>query len=245
MALRLRLVAVGIEGPVNLGYIFRLSENFEVDELYLVSPTASVAESLRWAAKASDMAWKATVVGSLKEALRDVELSVCTSDESSARDLLRSPVSPEQAAELMIARKGTVALVVGRESVGLTRDELAQCDLLCTIPASPKYTALNVSNATAVLLYEIYKARRKSPEYEPPSRKTIALAEAYARSLAAAVGSSEDDPGLSVRRLLSKATAAEARHLLNLLSKACSSLGCRDMARRKLEELCGGPCEEA
>lgn len=243
--MRLRLVAVGIEGPVNLGYIFRLSVNFDVDELYLVSPTASVAESLRWAAKASDMAWKATIVGSLEEALKGVELSVCTSDESSARDLLRSPITPEQAAELMNARRGTVALVVGRESVGLTRDELAKCDLLCTIPSSPKYTALNVSNATAILLYEIYKARRGAPEYEPPTRKTIALAEAYARSLALTVGNSEDDSGLSVRKLLSKSTAAEARHLLNLLSKACSSLGCRDMARRKIEELCGGPCDEA
>ncbi|WP_117354238.1 RNA methyltransferase [Acidilobus sp. 7A] len=235
VGLKLRLVAVGIEGPVNLGYIYRLSRNFDVDELYLVSPSASVTESLRWAARASDEAWEAVVVGNLKEALKGVELSICSSDEVSARDLLRTPITPEQAAELMSSRNGTVALVVGRESVGLTREELALCDLLCTIPASQKYTALNVSNATSIMLYEIYKARARAPPYEPPDAKTVRLAEAYARALTGRVGGDEDEVGLAVRKVLSKATAAEARSLLSLLSKSCSSLGCKEEARRIVE----------
>jgi rRNA methylase len=86
----LRLIMVGPEGPVNLGYVARLAENFEVDELALVSPQASIAESLRWAARGSSRLLEVAVYPSLYEALKDVDLSICTSDESSARDVLRT-----------------------------------------------------------------------------------------------------------------------------------------------------------
>ncbi len=238
--MRLRLVVVGPEGPVNLGFIARLAENFEVDELAIVSPQASVAESLRWAAKAWHRLLSASFFPDLRDALRGVDLSICTSDESSARDLLRTAVTPEEAAA-EATRRGLVALVLGRESVGLTREELSLCDMLCTIPASERYRALNVSNAAAVLLYEIYKAR-KSPRIseEAPGRDVVLWAEAYARALWGALGQGgQEEVGLAVRKAVSRAHAAEASYLLRLLSRACSALGCKGAAEEAARGLSG------
>ncbi len=240
--MKLRLVVVGPEGPVNLGYIARLAENFEVDELALVSPQASVAESLRWAAKAWPRLLSVQLYSSLRDALSDVDLSICTSDERSASDLLRTAITPEEAASLAVRRR-LVALVLGRESVGLTRDELSVCDLLCTIPASPSYAALNVSNAAAILLYELFKARRGPIlTEEAPGRDVLTWSEAYARALWRKVshGGAEEEIGIAVRKVLSRAYQSEASQVLRLLSRACSAIGCKETAEEVARSLAGG-----
>ncbi|MGC9071158.1 MAG: RNA methyltransferase [Acidilobus sp.] len=237
--MRLRLVVVGPEGPVNLGYIARLAENFDVDELAIVTPQASVAEAYRWAAKAWPRLATAKVYPSLREALAGVELSICTSDESSAHDVLRTAVTPEEAA-LEGSRRGSVALVVGRESVGLAREELSMCDLLCTIPASPRYTALNLSNATAIILYMLYRESRLQRQIgEAPDRMVTTWTEAYARALwkALSTGVGEDELGIAVRKMASRSQRAENSLLLRLLSRACSALGCKEVAEEEARKL--------
>ena len=233
--MRLRLVVVGIEGDANLGYLLRLAENFDVAEVFLVRPSASISASTRWAARASAKASDVVVAPTLEDALKGADLSICTSDEYSARDLLRTAVDPETAASLAAKREGLVALVVGRESVGLTRDELGTCDLLCTIPASPRYPALNLSNASAILLYEFYKASRSPSVEQPPDRKTIGLVAGYAKALAEAVFTDSRDAEaalVAVRKLASRANRAEAEAALRLLSRVCARLGCKGRAER-------------
>ena len=48
---------------------------------------------------------------------------------------------------------------MGRESRGLSNEELQRCDLVVSIPASSKYRTLNVASASAVLFYELWKTR--------------------------------------------------------------------------------------
>ena len=230
---RLRLVLVGVEGAVNLGMIARLAENFGVDELYLVSPVASIEEAREYAARAAHRLDSAVVVDSLAEALRGSSISICTSSLASDTDILRTPVYPWEAARLAAAYPGTVSLVMGRESVGLTRDEISMCSLLSTIPASPSYQALNLSNATAIYLYEIYRARLGAPRREGADPRLAALIEAYARALAGAVITDERrarDVATALRRVASRLGLhrREAEHLLYLLSRACRRIeGCR------------------
>jgi len=57
-----------------------------------------------------------------------------------------------------------LALVFGRESSGLTNQEIGRCDLLVTIPASHLYNVLNLSIAVSIILYEIFQQKRGGNE---------------------------------------------------------------------------------
>lgn len=162
--MRIKLVLVGTEGAVNLGFVLRLAMNFGVDEIVLVSPKVSPEEYdtvRRYAAKASGMLDKVRTVSCLDEAFEENELKACTTAKQSLEgDVLRESITPEELAE--IARGWEkVALVFGRESTGLTRKELAMCDATVTIPADPVYPVLNLSHAIAVILYVLYRSQSK------------------------------------------------------------------------------------
>lgn len=237
----LRLVVVGVEGAVNLGFLARLAENFDVDEMYLVAPKASLEEARRYAARAISRLEDAIVVSSLKEALKGVTVALCTSSFQSSSDAFRAPLSPREAAEIMSASPGIAALVLGRESVGLTRSEIAMCNLYSSIPASPKYPSLNLSNAAAIYLYELYLARYGGHvERDPATLDTLNLLEAYTRSLASRLIGHErrDEVIVSISRLAAKNIAArrEVENLLYLLAKACRFVeGCQDEVSRYMQ----------
>ncbi len=57
-----------------------------------------------------------------------------------------------------------VALVFGRERVGLTNDELQKCHYHVAIAANPEYSSLNPAMAVQVIAYEVRMAgwRRRS-----------------------------------------------------------------------------------
>ncbi|MCS7107563.1 MAG: rRNA methylase [Acidilobaceae archaeon] len=227
---RLRLVLVGTEGAINLGMIARLAENFDVDELYLVKPTADLREAEEFAARSAEQLRRAQVRERLEEALEGTSLSLCTSSLASAQDVLRSAVSPGEAVELAREVSGTVALVMGRESVGLTREELRLCTLLVTIGASPRYPVLNLANATAIMLYELFKVRGV-PHHEraPPDPKTVELVERYAREMAQLLISDQrraEEVAMSFRRLAAKGLLerVELENVLLLLSRASRAL---------------------
>ncbi|MGL4859164.1 MAG: TrmH family RNA methyltransferase, partial [Enterobacteriaceae bacterium] len=51
-----------------------------------------------------------------------------------------------------------VALVFGRERVGLTNEELQKCHYHINIAANPDYSSLNLAMAVQIVAYEIYQA---------------------------------------------------------------------------------------
>ncbi len=159
---RVRLVLVGTEGEINLGFIARLAANFGVEEVYLVSPSVDPfsEEVRRFAAHGAYMVDRFKIVDSLDEALQGVDLAACTSAKVGQKsDVLRHPVSAREFAEKIAPRYRSVAAVFGRESVGLTRSEISRCHLLVHIPANPEYPVLNLSHAVAIVLYELWLAR--------------------------------------------------------------------------------------
>ncbi|MET1159372.1 MAG: TrmJ/YjtD family RNA methyltransferase [Thermoprotei archaeon] len=167
--MRVRVVLVGIEGPVNLGIIARTCVNFDVDELYIVNPKADINEALKYAAKARDFLAKAQIVSSLDEAIKGVDLVAATSAIGyGIGDVLRQAVSIEDFVKEIRGRVNSIAIMFGRESTGLTREEIAKADVLVTIPANPGYPVLNISQAVSIILWELWKIRGVKPENIPP-----------------------------------------------------------------------------
>jgi 23S rRNA (guanosine2251-2'-O)-methyltransferase len=59
--------------------------------------------------------------------------------------------------------RADTALVMGAEGDGLRRLVRETCDRLVRLPTAPRLPSLNVSNATAVALYEVARQRRRHP----------------------------------------------------------------------------------
>lgn len=160
---------VGIEGSFNLGVIARTCFNFNVKELYLVNPVARIEEALRYSARGRELLEKCIVVNTLDEALKGVDVSVATSAIGySEGDVVRQAISIEDFVERVASRVEKIALIFGRESTGLTREELLKADFLVTIPANPEYPVLNVSQSVAIFLWELWKKSGVRSSNIPP-----------------------------------------------------------------------------
>jgi tRNA (cytidine32/uridine32-2'-O)-methyltransferase len=157
---RIRFVLVETSLSGNIGATARAMKNMGLSRMALVRPRVGAAgfpdaEALARASGADDLLQSATVHASLADALAGCRLVL----GSSAR--LRSlqwPVLDAAAGGARLvaeAAHGDVALVLGRESTGLSNDELALCHFLVQIPTDPGFSSLNIAAAAQVLAYEI------------------------------------------------------------------------------------------
>ena len=156
MNLRVVLVEPMYEG--NVGSIARAMKNFGFRQLVMVNPCKIEDFGLAMASHAKDLIEDAKVVSSLKEALEGVSLVVGSTGVSvhNTDDHLRVPgFVPEDLAAKLRGTKGDVALLLGREDNGLTREEIKTCDMIVTVPTSDEYPIMNISHAAAVLFYAL------------------------------------------------------------------------------------------
>jgi tRNA/rRNA methyltransferase len=127
-----------------------------LDDLALVRPRHFPdPDATAMAAGADDLLARARVCDSLEAALADCTLAAGFS--ARGRDLSHPPVALRAAAPELagIAASGTVALVFGNETSGLSNEELLRCQRLVHIPANPAYSSLNLAAAVMVACYEL------------------------------------------------------------------------------------------
>jgi tRNA/rRNA methyltransferase len=159
---RVRVVLVEPQEPMNVGAVARAMRNFGLARLYLVNPAPRVgppwAREAYWlAVHAEEILDRAVAVDSLMEALADVELVVATTGRP--RELYPAPVVPAwEVPARVLSVEGEVALVFGRETFGLTNEELALAHVIGTIPTAPEQPSLNLAQAVVVFAYELFKA---------------------------------------------------------------------------------------
>lgn len=155
---RFRVILVEPLYEINIGLTCRVMKNFGFKELCLVKPRTSISDVSRiYAVKASDILDSAIIVDSLEEAVKDFNLRVGTTGKlAGPRNVLRTVVPPWHLHELM-KYEGKVALIFGREDMGLTNEELSMCDLVVHVPTSNEYPVMNVTHAIAIVLYELSK----------------------------------------------------------------------------------------
>ncbi len=171
MTPRIDVVLVRPKEDGNVGAVARLARNFGAERLVVVAPRARLgAEARRRSMAGLSLLLAARRTATLARAVAESDLVVGTTDMSTGRSsaYLRRSISPERLGELLVPVSGRVAIVLGPEDNGLSRDELALCDLLVHIPARREFPTLNLSHAAAIVLYAVHRARGPTdPETTP------------------------------------------------------------------------------
>jgi tRNA (cytidine32/uridine32-2'-O)-methyltransferase len=153
-------------------------KNMGLEQLCLVSPQRYPhAEATARASGADDLLARARVCHSLDEALAGCRLVVGTSARQ--RAVAWPLLAPRECGTLLLreATAGEVALVFGRESSGLSNEELDRCNYLVHIPTNPSYSSLNLAAAVQVLCYELHQAWRGGAGRDPAPIREVATAE--------------------------------------------------------------------
>lgn len=148
--------------PVNVGHVARLVKNFGVNRLYLVKPNVDMAIAAVYASHAGDVLENARVV-SFGRLRKENQLLVATTAVRASRgsNVIRRVVKPERIPSIIRTAK-TSAIVFGRDSTGLTNEEIAACDLTTVIDTGTGYRTLNLGHAVAILLYLAFRGEDKT-----------------------------------------------------------------------------------
>ncbi len=144
----------------NIGAAARAMANFGLSKLRLVKPLRGWPnEKARVMASGADRVLDgAALYESLADAIADCNFVLATTARvhDQAKPVLGADQAVAQAAP-RIAAGETVALVFGRERIGLENHEVALADAIVTLPVNPAFASLNLAQAVVIVAYEWFK----------------------------------------------------------------------------------------
>lgn len=153
----IRIVMVNTTHAGNIGAAARAMKNMGLSRLVLVDPIAAIdEEAVQRSSRAEDILQNAQVVATLEEAIADCGFVVGTSARS--RYIPWPLMNPRQCSAKVaqvIPQGNQVAIVFGRESRGLTNEELHLCHAHVHIPTVEEFSSLNVAQAIQLMCYEM------------------------------------------------------------------------------------------
>ena len=156
---QIQVILVETSHSGNIGSAARAMKTMGFHHLRLVSPKQAIDEqATALAASAKDVLEQTQIYDSFDEAIADCQLVIGTS--ARLRHLQSSLIEPKACGELVMQRaeQGKIALVFGRERVGLTNEELLKCQYHLNFPTNPDYGSLNLAMAVQLACYEIRMA---------------------------------------------------------------------------------------
>jgi RNA methyltransferase, TrmH family len=151
------VVVVGLQDPGNLGTILRSAEAFGSAGVVLGQGTVSAFNSKVIRASAGSIFRFPVVMTKSADGMQ----KICAAMRSAGVRLIAT--SSHKGAALDQANlTRPVAIFVGSEGSGLSRDLLAQVDELVTIPHAAQVESLNAGVAGSLVLYEAARQRRSA-----------------------------------------------------------------------------------
>ena len=165
--LEISFVLVETESDGNIGSIARVMKNFGYSRLILFNPQKDPLSTYAhgFAQKGFDVIQNARIVYStnedsleeLKTLLQQFDIVIGTSAKGySYKNIKRIPIFLNDLDLTFLSEKTKVAIVFGRESTGLTNDEVGLMDFLIKIPVEETYPTLNISQALGIVAYHLY-----------------------------------------------------------------------------------------
>ncbi len=186
------IVLVGPEISGNIGAVARVMKNFSFSRLILVDPRCEYdnEEARNRAKHANDIIDNIRIVHSINEIEHDYRIGT-TAKLGSDYNLSRTPSYPEKLSEMIgeieEGRKDSIGIYFGRESHGLTNEEISKMDFNVHIPTDERYSSLNLSHSVGIILYELSKSDltlKRNERYKPmSSREKMIIEELFSSIL--------------------------------------------------------------
>jgi len=166
------IVLVRPEHAANIGSVTRIMENFNFKKLVIFNPIESrdkilSYETQGYAMHGRDVLFNADIIeiknhedhiAEFKNFMKDFDFIIATTAKGkNYSNIRRLAIFPEDLALPRSKIPINIAILFGRESQGLTNEEISDVDLLLRIPTSNQYPTLNLSHACGIILYEIFK----------------------------------------------------------------------------------------
>jgi tRNA/rRNA methyltransferase len=151
------IVLIGTENEGNLGAIARIMSNFSFKRLILIEPKCNHLsdEALKRAKHAKEILKKAKICN-IEELKKYDYVIATTSKLGTDYNIPRSALSSKELfKKINLIKTKKIAILFGRESVGLNNKEILLADYIVSIPTSKSYPAMNLSHSVAILLYEL------------------------------------------------------------------------------------------
>ena len=165
-----RIVLAEPTHPGNIGAVARSMKTMGLGQLVMVNPKKFPHdEASKRAAGAESVLVDARVVSDIHQALegctlvlgtsvRDREVSWPTFDPRISADKAIQHIQTNYAEDITTEETGSqpqVAVLFGRESSGLTNQEMDLCHSQIRIPANDEYSSLNLASAVQIIAYEL------------------------------------------------------------------------------------------
>lgn len=148
----------------NIGAAARAMKNFGINDLRIINPRDGWPnqQAIAMSVGAADIIDSARIYNNLEDSIADLHLVYATSCQ--VRDMNKAILSPSDAATQISqsanSEKQKVGIIFGRESSGLTNEEIMRADTIISIPTTD-FSSLNLGQAICVICYEIFKETNK------------------------------------------------------------------------------------
>jgi TrmH family RNA methyltransferase len=199
-------------------------KNFGFFDFAIVRPRCELGvDAVKYAKHASEILRNVKIFETLNQATKDCDLVVGTSGITRRnKDTLRSLVKLKEFEKRLgkYNKKKKIAIIFGNEGVGLSANDISECDLLIKIETSKEYPVMNLSHAVAVVLYSMPNGLEAEIEEECNKEQRTKIIE-YSREIAKKADvRSKEYVVLAIKRIFSKSniTKKEANFLIGFLN---------------------------
>lgn len=153
----------------NIGMVARAMFNCGMTDLRLVRPRDPWPNRHAQAAAtgAASVVESARLFDSTQDAVADLQYLLATT--ARPRHNTQLVLTPRAAAAELRARAGAgvgCGLLFGKESRGLSNDDIARADAILTVPLNPAFTSLNLAQSVLLVGYEWFLGNDATPGTE-------------------------------------------------------------------------------
>jgi len=174
--LTITVVLISPEHAANIGSIARIMANFDFEELVIFNPIelkdiilshhthgfAMHGKIILENAQIIEVEDQQNHLSELNKYLNQFDLIIATTAKgTNYTNIKRLAIFPEDLSIPPSVKPLKIAILFGRESHGLTNEEIQLTDIILRIPTGLDYPTLNLSHACGIILYEIFKKINK------------------------------------------------------------------------------------